>query len=160
MAARSEKTADEPPATAEEALRQVDRYERELEALYGPLGPARAMGQPSEEGLGVTSAAGGTPSEPVTPAPQPAPEPGADPVGGVAEADADDEDEDESTEQLGYGSGGRRCHVACRALSSMRRATDRLCSLAGEADDRCVEARTRVSVAAARVEADCEECAP
>lgn len=49
------------------------------------------------------------------------------------------------------------CATACRALGSMKRATERLCALAP--GDRCENAKQRLDVASARVRAACPECA-
>lgn len=43
------------------------------------------------------------------------------------------------------------CAVACRALTSMKRAAEAVCRLAGESDARCADARKRVSESATRV---------
>jgi hypothetical protein len=52
---------------------------------------------------------------------------------------------------------GTPCDMACRALSSMRRSADRICALAGSADERCRRARERVSAAEERIRrAQCE----
>ncbi len=53
---------------------------------------------------------------------------------------------------------GEACATACRALSSMRRSADHLCSLAGERDGRCEDARARVTGATSRVSAQCPAC--
>jgi hypothetical protein len=52
------------------------------------------------------------------------------------------------------------CEAACRALASMQRATERLCALAGEPDDRrrCEDARKRLLAARDRVRSACGEC--
>lgn len=50
------------------------------------------------------------------------------------------------------------CALACRALASMERATDHLCGLAGDADERCTGARGRVERARERVAASCPTC--
>ncbi|MEM9693613.1 MAG: hypothetical protein AAGA56_13785 [Myxococcota bacterium] len=47
---------------------------------------------------------------------------------------------------------GGACPRACRALASMRRASDRLCELTAEDDARCRDARTRVANGARRAE--------
>jgi hypothetical protein len=52
------------------------------------------------------------------------------------------------------------CATACRALASMGRATEHLCGLAGESDQRCAGARARVKSATDRVQAQCPGCAP
>jgi hypothetical protein len=52
---------------------------------------------------------------------------------------------------------GSPCDMACRALSSMRRSAERICALAGAADERCTRARGRVSAAEERIRrAQCE----
>jgi hypothetical protein len=45
------------------------------------------------------------------------------------------------------------CDLLCRALSSMRRSADGLCSLTSEQHDRCTGARERLAVAVRRVTA-------
>jgi hypothetical protein len=52
---------------------------------------------------------------------------------------------------------GDGCATACRALASMKRSAEHLCSLAG--DGRCEDARGRVRGASARVHAACPTCA-
>lgn len=54
--------------------------------------------------------------------------------------------------------GGDPCHAACRALASMRRATERLCALSGEDETRCGDARVRVERAEQRVQTRCPAC--
>jgi MYXO-CTERM domain-containing protein len=49
------------------------------------------------------------------------------------------------------------CTLACRALESMRRATERLCSL--DPGDRCARARQKTDEASARVRSSCPSCA-
>lgn len=51
-----------------------------------------------------------------------------------------------------------RCEIACRALASMQSAARHLCSLAGETDVRCHNARARVQGAQTRVRAGCPSC--
>jgi hypothetical protein len=53
------------------------------------------------------------------------------------------------------------CAQMCKALASMQRATDHLCTLAGEDLDgkkRCDEARARVDSAEAKLKASCGGC--
>lgn len=50
------------------------------------------------------------------------------------------------------------CASACAALSSMTRATDHLCALAGDADARCADARAKTKSATERVHAGCPAC--
>lgn len=54
---------------------------------------------------------------------------------------------------------GDRCEIACRALASMLSAARHLCSLAGETDARCHNARARVQSAQTRVRTGCPSCA-
>lgn len=48
------------------------------------------------------------------------------------------------------------CDTACRALDSMRRATDRLCAM--DPGDRCARARQKLADATARVRSACPSC--
>jgi hypothetical protein len=57
-----------------------------------------------------------------------------------------DDDQPASTQPPG------RCAVACRALGSMRRSADRICTLTAADDSRCTNARQRVTRASQRVE--------
>ena len=50
------------------------------------------------------------------------------------------------------------CTVACRALASMRRASDRLCALTSATDARCVAAKDRTQRAEADVKRACGSC--
>ncbi|HEX8796212.1 MAG TPA: MYXO-CTERM sorting domain-containing protein [Polyangiaceae bacterium] len=52
---------------------------------------------------------------------------------------------------------GSDCDTACRALDSMRRATDRLCAL--DPGDRCTRARQKLANATTRVRSACPSCA-
>ena len=51
-----------------------------------------------------------------------------------------------------------RCEMACRALASMERSADRLCSLAGDQDSRCTNVRHRVRAARRLVRLWCPDC--
>jgi hypothetical protein len=46
---------------------------------------------------------------------------------------------------------GAACGASCRALASMKRAVDALCRMAGDADERCTEARRTLEDSTARV---------
>jgi len=46
---------------------------------------------------------------------------------------------------------GSVCELACRAFGSMQRSAERICAIAGEDDDRCRRARSRVADASARI---------
>lgn len=50
------------------------------------------------------------------------------------------------------------CETACRALGAMERSAAHLCQLAGERDDRCQAAQSRVQRAGERVRATCGGC--
>ncbi|MEM9696245.1 MAG: hypothetical protein AAGA56_27115, partial [Myxococcota bacterium] len=54
--------------------------------------------------------------------------------------------------------GGEVCGRACKALTSMRRAAERLCVLTGADDARCQEASKRTRIAEQRVKAQCPSC--
>jgi len=74
-----------------------------------------------------------------------APSPPATPGGGaVAPAPVAPS---EATQQTG----GSACATACRAITSMRRAVDAICRIAGTADARCTAARKTLSDDEARV---------
>ena len=50
------------------------------------------------------------------------------------------------------------CETACRALASMDRAATHICSLAGDENERCTNARERVRSATERVRQSCSDC--
>jgi len=50
------------------------------------------------------------------------------------------------------------CGVACKALASMKRATEHLCELSGDDPGSCDDARARLDRATARVRDVCGEC--
>lgn len=54
--------------------------------------------------------------------------------------------------------GADACTTACSALSSMERAARHLCDLTGDGDERCDNARQRVSGATERVMSSCPAC--
>ena len=51
------------------------------------------------------------------------------------------------------------CETACKALASMKRASEHLCSLAGDGDERCSAGRDRLAKAGERVRGSCPSCA-
>jgi|RhiMethySRZTD1v2_1073278.scaffolds.fasta_scaffold05021_9 hypothetical protein len=110
-------------ATVEQAESAFARAEQELVALQGP--PAPAASAPA-------APAGGAPAEPPAEA-APAPPP---PAQAPPKSEAQAEKKVESAPP--------RCHSLCQAFSSLARAADAVCRLAGEADDRCTRARTSV----------------
>lgn len=84
---------------------------------------------------------------------QPPPQPGAG-----AGADTLAWQELERAEQELQSAAGD-CGTACRALASMERAAERICTLLSEEHQRCATARDRVRTARRRVERGCGECA-
>jgi hypothetical protein len=56
-----------------------------------------------------------------------------------------------SPEKVREASPRERCKTACRALSSMERSAERICSLVGEGHEKCAWARTQIKDARARV---------
>jgi hypothetical protein len=82
-------------------------------------------------------------------APPPAAEPAPSPAQPIAEAEHADLEQDQESPRTA--SVGTPCDLACRALASMRRAAEGICSLAGEGDQRCSNARARVEQRRAEV---------
>lgn len=135
--------------SADDALAELGRAEDELN---------QAIGAPTQrdEGRAVAEAAQPGAPPPATSPPSPnvpddrvAPSPRATATGGEHPAK---KIEAEPTS-------APPCETACRALASMSRAAQHLCGLAGDADQRCDSARTRVKSATDRVEARCPRCA-
>jgi hypothetical protein len=124
-------TYDQPRAatSVDQALADLQRAEGELGLAVQALGAG-----PSRKSAAQEPAPAGTmsPDRAGAPAPRPAAE---------AELTSDP------------------CFSACRALASMTRATTHLCDLAGDADQRCDNARTRLRSARERVEGSCT-CGP
>ena len=118
------------PTSLDGAAAELDRAERQVLAALGTEGAAAGEPRP---------AYAETPEPPDSPAEAPAPAPGE--REGTYRATAAD-----------------RCHVACRALASMQRAAERLCSIAGDDDARCSQAERRVSHATDLVRRSCESC--
>ena len=56
------------------------------------------------------------------------------------------------TEEVRETSPRERCRTACRALGSMQRSAERICSLVGEGHEKCTWARGQVKDARGRVE--------
>ncbi len=63
-------------------------------------------------------------------------------------------------QEPGGGAPAAPCDTACRAFSSMTRAAEHLCAIAGSADERCGSARERLQRASERVRAACPACTP
>jgi hypothetical protein len=60
--------------------------------------------------------------------------------------------DEEPTEEQERPSKRERCKTACRALDSMQRSSERICSLTGESHEKCSWARSQVDDARGRVE--------
>jgi hypothetical protein len=143
----------ESPAlsTTEGSLAALDRAEGELMLALGGQASPLATGAPA---AGQPAMQGGY-AQPAPPPPPLADHP-AEPMQTPGAAPGDDRGAKEA--ERSTISGGDPCASACRALGSMRRATDHLCALSGEGDTRCEGARRRVDSASARVHASCPAC--
>lgn len=154
------------PGDREETLAMLDRAEGDLTVALGAMPPldgpgSAAAGQSVEVKKGAAQPAAGPPP------PQPAaPKPRAEASSPPAPKDATVSKEKETrASEISATSGGEEgaagspCERACRALGSMRRATEHLCGLSGEADAMCELARSRVRNAGERVQLSCPACA-
>ncbi|MGK3983407.1 hypothetical protein WME99_10230 [Sorangium sp. So ce136] len=143
------------PRTAEDALAELERAEGELDRVLGaPAGGSedRSVAQSAQPGDRPPAAP--SPAAP-PPAPAPAPPAAADSAPRATTAGRERPSKKAEAEQVS----AAPCETACRALASMSRAAQHLCGLAGDADQRCDAARTRVKSATDRVEAQCPRCA-
>ncbi|WP_437760363.1 hypothetical protein [Sorangium sp. So ce1389] len=143
------------PRTAEDALAELERAEGELDRVLGaPAGGSedRSVAQSAPPG-DRSPAAPSTAAPP--PATSPAPPAAADSAPRATTAGREHPSKKAEAEQVS----AAPCETACRALASMSRAAQHLCGLAGDADQRCDAARTRVKSATDRVEAQCPRCA-
>ncbi|WP_437960961.1 hypothetical protein WME76_15855 [Sorangium sp. So ce119] len=141
---------DGPPETAEDALAALQRAEGELDRVLGALSDT-AKGEGRAEESASPAAAPPAPATSSAPAPPTA----SESAPRATAADAARPSKKAEPEQVTT----TPCETACRALASMDRATQHLCGLAGDADQRCDAARTRVKSATDRVEAQCPRCA-
>jgi hypothetical protein len=126
-------SAQEPvgePETVAQSTARFDQAERDLQDSLIATG----QGRHEHDDEGVDS-----PGQPGMVPPSAPPPPG---VGRAHQAQA----------------GQSRCDRACRALASMQRSADRLCSLAGESDQRCDNVRHRVRAARHLVRQLCSDC--
>jgi hypothetical protein len=122
----------------------LDRAESDLTVALGP-----------EHREGAAQAA---PDAAATPAPPPAPLPEVAPSQ-KKETEADRPAATAAEElQQAPAAQPSPCATACRALASMRRASEHLCALAGDGDPRCGAARERVHRADERVREACPAC--
>jgi hypothetical protein len=152
---------EEPlPASPEGTLDLLDRAEGELRLALGE--PAnQTRGEPAQAGAPPLVNQPSTPPASEAPPPPPAappPHPTRAPIEASPSAGAESV---QTTDASPSGTVTRNdpCANACRALASMERATEHLCSLAGSADARCEGARARVKGAGARVREKCPGCA-
>jgi len=119
-----------PPAAPEpsaEALSTepttVEEAQAELERARAELGGTPVAPLAAATGTTTAAAEGGTPKTEAARAPSPSP---------VAKQEM-------------------RCASACRAMTSMKRAVDAICRLAGESDGRCTDARKTLRDGEAKV---------
>ena len=115
-------------SAGEETVARSDDAESDLQRAPGrefshPPAKSKRAQRPADGASGAPAPAAAAPPPPVAAAAEPAPEPGA----------------------------GSACDLACRALSSMRRSAERICSIAGDGDPRCSRARARVEDAIGRM---------
>lgn len=155
----AESPAQEPlPPTPEGTLDILDRSENELRLALGePV--SRAFGAPQKPGPAPDSTPGAQPqvTTEASPPPRP-PQPSPTTQSGDMKRPARAQDADASAPSASTTRTNEPCSNACRALASMERATEHLCTLAGSADARCGDARSRVQSARARVHAQCPAC--
>ena len=116
----------------------------------------------AEQGYGQQPSGGAAPSPaPTQPTDQRFAEPPAEPIGPSdlpAEVALKEAQSDFDRAESELSSAGRDCALACKALGSMQRATERICSLSPEtaADGRCRRARERLGAAQGRVQRGCK----
>jgi hypothetical protein len=127
------------PETVPEALAELDRAEAELASA---IGGSPAFASPPADAPGRTDTRDAPPTVTTSPSP-----PLAQPGGGA----------DRAAEAQSM-SPPDPCVTACRALASMTRSAEHVCDLAGQGDDRCSIARSRVDRATGRVQAQCPNC--
>ncbi|WP_437738000.1 hypothetical protein [Sorangium sp. So ce1335] len=139
-----------PPGTAEDALAALERAEGELDRVLGAPG-----GREGRIVLESSSPAAPPPATATTPSPAPAPPATSDSAPRATAAGAERPSKKAEADKVA----ATPCETACSALASMSRAAQHLCGLAGDADQRCGAARTRVKSATDRVEAQCPRCA-
>lgn len=151
--------APEPqsPRTPAPRLTELDALERDFEVssmqLVAQLRRRELERRPQESGL-----PGQAPAR-AEPPPKPkgqddAPKKKEENAG--AAPTAEQRASDASTPGPDYAAVGSPCDLMCRALSSMQRSAAGICSLAGEANERCRKARSRLELAGQQVsEAGC-----
>jgi hypothetical protein len=119
--------------------------------------PATPAGAPAPAEAGPAQSA--YPAQPGYAAPPPSAATGAPDQGELAQRRAAARAELERA-QSDLQAAANDCAAACRALSSMERATQHLCTLVADPDDqkRCDDAQHRLAVARERVRSSCGTC--
>ncbi len=117
----------------------LEQKAAELEAEFARLERQRHQPTPSPRDDGDEATIGAVLEKETVDAPQP--EPRASPA---SEAEPSEEPRELSARE--------RCKIACRALASMERSANGICSLVGDAHEKCVWARTQLRDARRRVE--------
>jgi hypothetical protein len=157
-AAEEAKTADlsaEDLATPERAYAAVGRAEGELALALGP-----APGGAKDQGFAQPASPPPPPPPPPTePSPPPPPVVVAQAAPPADAAGRSKTEEQDAKQKSTPAASASPCVTACAALTSMERAADHLCTLAGAGDARCTDARARVESASKRVRAACPACA-
>jgi hypothetical protein len=139
------------PTTVNDAERDIDAAEATLGSALG-LPPSQAGAEPEVVQQGAQPSVQSQQAAPPGPTPGLSPQPSTNSTS-ADEAPAPAREEDHADVE-------NRCETACNALSSMLRAVDRLCSLTGQGEERCQNARTRANRASERVAQACPTCSP
>lgn len=143
--------AEPKSAPAREPLTELDALQRDFD-----VSEARLTAQLERQVAEPASAQEKKKAE-ATPPAEAAPAPKA----ATAPRDKDRADDEAATGQAqAEGSVGSACDLVCRALGSMRRSADGICSLTSEQHERCTTARGRVERAARQVSAAGCLCRP
>jgi hypothetical protein len=125
-----------------------------------PATPAGAPAPPAEAGPAQSAyPQGGYPAQPGYATPPPSAATGAPDQGDLAQRRAAARVELQRA-QSDLEAAATDCAAACRALSSMERATQHLCTLVADPDDqkRCDDAQHRLAAARERVRSSCGSC--
>ncbi len=142
----------ETPASAPEPrqpLTELDALQRDFEVSEARLSAQLQRRQAEPPALPQRKDRAATPAD-VAPSPKSAPEPRDKDVPAPEAAD----------DAPAPGSVGSACDLVCRALASMRRSADGICSLTSEQHERCTGARGRVELASRQVAAAGCQCRP
>jgi hypothetical protein len=142
--------AELPPKAGEpqrQNLTELDALEHDLNVSEQRLSAEleRKRTEAVAAGPGLSKAAPAGEAESSQAAPNPAPEPARPTTAAPAPADEVEEAAPRSSTI------GSACDLACRALASMRRSADGICSITGDADERCTSARSRVQARTTQV---------